>query len=455
MPAARPGPAPSGVPRRAVLAGLLPALVAPGVLAACAGPGGASPPPGGGSPPALSGTVTWMHNTNGQVTGFDQVADAFRARLPALKLEVVQATDQYDDKLLATFAAGNPPDVLRQNDDYVLSYKTKNLIAPLDGYVKSAGLKRDDIHPAVWDFPIHDGKMWAWSMGANARMLFYNVDLFRNAGVPLPPSRWSATGWTFDDFLDTAKRLTNPNATPESVFGCSVYDDSGYEQTLSVNNGSPSGIYSKDGRQFTLADPPGYEMMQWVADLHLKHRVMPHRTVVTERRSVAAMFANQQVGMRWTNTSNLKQMQKDNQFTWDVAPMPMRVKRMQEGVMQVFSLAVGARNPDAGWRLLQFFVEEEAAKILVDTGYVLPAKKVFGTDYVDALKGKPPANAALILEAFEYQMQTNQVLDVLAARAIYRGAGNSNLNQIWDGNVTARDWLTGVRAQVEASIAPR
>jgi ABC-type glycerol-3-phosphate transport system substrate-binding protein len=148
-------------------------------------------------------------------------------------------------------------------------------------------------------------------------------------------------------------------------------------------------------------------------------------------------------------------MQRDNQFTWDVAPMPMRVKRMQEGVMQVFALAAGAKNPDAGWRLLQFFTEEEAAKVFVDTGFVLPAKKAFGKEYVDSLKGKLPANAALILEAFEYQMQTNQVLDVLAARAIYRGSGNSNLNQIWDGAVTAKDWLTGVRAQVEAAIAPK
>jgi hypothetical protein len=40
---------------------------------------------------------------------------------------------------------------------------------------------------------------------------------------------------------------------------------------------------------------------------------------------------------------------------WDVTPTPMKAKRMMEASIQTYALAVGAKNPDNGWRLLQFF----------------------------------------------------------------------------------------------------
>jgi hypothetical protein len=43
--------------------------------------------------------------------------------------------------------------------------------------------------------------------------------------------------------VDTARRLTQANASPP-IFGCSLWDDTGNEQTFSIDNGSPTSIYS-------------------------------------------------------------------------------------------------------------------------------------------------------------------------------------------------------------------
>ena len=160
--------------RRTVTLALAGAALMPGALAACVQGGPTSP--AGSSAPAV-GAVTWMHNANPATSGFDKVAEAFRAKYPNVKLDVQQQTDQYDDKLLAAYSAGSPPDVLRLNDDFVLPYKTKNLLAPLDGYVKSSGLKRDDFQPAVFDFPVHDGKRWCWFTNAVRSAGFTRVEL--------------------------------------------------------------------------------------------------------------------------------------------------------------------------------------------------------------------------------------------------------------------------------------
>jgi multiple sugar transport system substrate-binding protein len=445
----RSGPAmpPSrGITRRAALASLGGAAAA-GAVAAC-GQTREQAPSGG---QAATGNVSWMYSANPQTSGFDRIEEAFRAKFPSVKLEVLHTPDDYDNKLLAMYSAGNPPDVLRLNDDYIKGYKVRNLIAALDLYLKASGVKRDDYYPAVYDFPVQDGKHYAWFLGANPRLIFYNADLFRKAGVPLPPAKWEPSGWTFDHFVDVAKRLTQLTASPP-VYGASLYDDTGNEQTFSINNGSPTGIYSKDGLKFTLADPPGYEAIQWIADLTHKHRVQPTRQVASDNRGIGAMFNNQLLAMRFTNTTSILDMRRNAAFTWDVAPVPMKAKRMMEASIQTYALAVGAKNPDNGWRLLHFFTDQEVARIFIDTGYVIPAKKAFAKDYIDASRGKPPANMALIVESFNYQTQPNQTLDTQGARRIYRG---DNLNEIWDGKVTARDGLTRVRAAVEAAIAPK
>jgi multiple sugar transport system substrate-binding protein len=441
--------------RRTVLtrlrAGALGGGLASGVLGACApgssGGAGEAPRTGG----VATGAVTWMHSANPATSGFDKIEAAFKTEFPQVTLDVQQAPDDYDNKLLALYSAGNPPDVLRLNDDYILGYKSKNLIAPLDRYVKASNQKRDDFYPAVYDFPVYDGKHYSWFLGANPRLVFYNVALFQKEGITLPPAKWEPSGWTFDDFVETARKLTRTQ-TPPGVYGASFYDDTGNEQTLSINNGSPTGIYSKDGRQFTLADPPGYEAIQWIADLANRHRVQPTRQVADDLKGPDDMFVNEQLAMWFNNTGTINRLRRDAAFTWDVTPTPMKAKRMMEASIQTYALAVGAKNPDNGWRLLQFFTDEEVARIFIDNGYVIPARKTFAGDYVAANKGKPPANMALIVESFNYQTQPNQTLDSQGARLIYRG---TNLNEIWDGKVTAKDGLTRVRAQVEAAIAPK
>jgi multiple sugar transport system substrate-binding protein len=282
-------------------------------------------------------------------------------------------------------------------------------------------------------------------------MLFYNVDLFKKSGVPLPPTTWDAKGWTFDEFVDNMRKLTQYNATPQ-VFGCSLYDGTANEQTFTICNGSPTGIYSADGRKFTMADPPGYEAMQWIADLTHKYRVQPTRAIAAENKSIDNMFSSQLLATRFTGTQVIFNMRRDANFTWDVAPVPMKAKRAQETGFQTVALATGAANPDNGWRLINFFTEAEASKIFIDTGYVIPAKKAFAKDYVEANKGKPPANISVVIDALNYQTRPNQTLDTPGARLIYRG---ENLNQIWDGKVTAQEGFTRVRAAVEAAIAPK
>ncbi|MGH2351289.1 MAG: extracellular solute-binding protein, partial [Chloroflexota bacterium] len=439
-----------------VLAGLAVAAGA-GALAACGPIGGPIGGYGGATSGAdVTGSVSWMYSNDPQAAGFDRIEAAFKEEYPKVNLEILYTPDDLYDKVVAMFSAGTPPEVFRLNDDFVLSWKTRGLLAPLDQYMnmKADGVKKGDYYDGIINFPVQDGKTYSWFMGARQRLIYYNVDLFKRFGVALPPTKWQQSGWTFDDFVDTARELTRLNEQP-AIYGAVVYDDTGCEQTFAINNGSPTGIYSEDGRKFTLADPPGYEAMQWIADLTHRHHVQPTRQVSDQLDGSNDMFVNQMLAMRYASTGFIDRLHRDApQLTWDVAPIPMKATRQTEASIQTFALAQGAKDPDNGWRLLRFFTENKAsAQAFIDTGFVIPAKKDFSKDYIAAHKGKTPANAALIVEAFSHQTQPNQTLDTPAARDIYRGDGL--MNKIWDGKVTASAGLTSVRDAIEAAIAPK
>lgn len=149
---------------------------------------------------ARPGRVSFMYSANPETSGFKEIIEAFQAKYPKITYEDLYTTQDYDNKLIASFASGTPPDVFQLNDDYILGYKTRGVLAALDQYIKRSGLKREDFYPQVWDFPVYDGKHYAWFLGANPRLIFYNVDLFKALGLPLPPTKWETNEWTWEDF---------------------------------------------------------------------------------------------------------------------------------------------------------------------------------------------------------------------------------------------------------------
>lgn len=178
----------------------------------------------------------------------------------------------YETKVRTMLAGGTAPDIMRTNDDFVRYYSVKDQIIDLTPYIERDEINPGDYFDPIWNFAKQPGGEYtAWSLGNQPRLIYYNVDMFNEAGVALPPTTWTAEGWTWDDFLAKAQELTIDGER----WGALVYDDTGYEQTFAVNNGAEDGIYAADGTTFTLASQEGHEAIQWVAGLTCEHGVQP------------------------------------------------------------------------------------------------------------------------------------------------------------------------------------
>ncbi len=352
----------------------------------------------------------------------------------------------YETKVRTMLAGGGIPDVIRVNDDFVRFYSTKDQFTNLQPWIERDGIDPAQFYEPIWNFALQPDETYtAWSLGAQPRLIYYNIDMFEEAGVPLPPKDWVAEGWTWDDFIETAKALTIEGER----WGALVYDDTGCEQTFSVNNGLAEGIYSEDGLTFQLAEQPGYEAIQWLADLTLVHKVQPERGLVTEANSGNGLFLQGRVGMIFRTQGTMAYFRNNGiDFNWDVTSPPANVEHRSEGSLICYAVPTNAQNPEGGWELLKFLGGQPGSEIFAASGDFIPSFTA-SAEAIQAAEGTPPANLGLFAEAMAHGTNVNFTEFTENARNVYR----PQLDLVWNGDSTAEEVLTGVKQEIEEILS--
>jgi multiple sugar transport system substrate-binding protein len=355
-------------------------------------------------------------------------------------------TADYETKMRTLLASGSPPDVMRINDDFVRGYSLDETLLDLRPYIEASGINPADYNEHPFNFPIQpDGQHTAWTIGTQPAMIFYNVDYFNEVGLPMPPGTWSAEGWTWESFLEAAKALT----ITDERWGALLYKDTSHETIYPVNNGEPTGIYSEDGTQFTLANPAAIEAMQWVTDLTLVHGVQPKWEDLTADDAANQYFVSGRTAMH-SSTFGFSAYAKANaQFTWDVAPPPAgKAGQTTIATLIDFVIPKDAKNPDGAWELLNFLGGPEGGRIFAEAGAYVPVHKEPGA-LLKAVEGQSPAHLELVVEATGHATNENFSKNIQRARQIYR----PQLDLLYTGQQTAEEVLTGVKEQVEQALA--
>jgi multiple sugar transport system substrate-binding protein len=342
----------------------------------------------------------------------------------------------YNTKFRTLLAGGQPPDIMRLNDDFLRELQDKDQLFDTTALIASSGMKIADYFPEVFNFGERNGKHSAMTIGLSPRVVYYNKTAFQKAGVPLPPSTWSMDGWKWDDFLNAAKALTKGT----SQYGCQITLDTGNEQAWSANNGG-EGIFSKDGKTFTLAEGANLEAMQWAADLSLKHKVQAPWADVQATNATYDRFANQQDMMRTGPMSDYTTMQtiaKD--FEFGVAPMPGQVKQLQNGGFTLFVIPAKAKNPEAAFKFLSYLSGPEGGKQFAEKAVFVAVNREAASGLTSGLK--------LFGEAADNQTTTNSTTATSQAVALYR----PQLQLAYGGNKTVKEALGSVADQINSLL---
>jgi multiple sugar transport system substrate-binding protein len=408
-------------------------------LGSCAKGSNSSGAAAGGSDVVTS--ASWNDSVGDLLKG--AIAEAW-SKTSGKKLEAQASVSfaDYQTRFRTLLAGGQPPDVMRLNDDFIGEISGKKLSKDLKPYFEKSNLNEADFFPLFTWSKLPSGQR-GLVVAQQVRVIYYNKTMFQKEGVPLPPTDWVADKWTWDDFLAAAQALTKGT----KQFGAEIYADTGYEEIWARNNGGP-GTYSEDGKKFTLADPEGVEAVQWAADLTLKHHVQPKWGDLKPDQAPQRLFVSGNLGMMLATSSSIAFF-NDNvkDFEWDIAPIPAKQSQYQQGSVVLYIIPEKGKNPDAAWDYLNFAIGEEGGKFIAQAGVSVPINK----KAAEALQspGKYPEHIKLLSAGADHNKIVNFTGAGSAAVSLYR----PQLERVYTGELTAAKALADIRPQVEQALS--
>ena len=208
--------------------------------------------------------------------------DAYEAENPNVEIDI-QITPykggEYWTKLEASAGGGTAPDVFWLNVLHIDSYADGGILADMTDAVAASDIK-DNFPESLVNSFVRDGKNYATPKDFDTNALWYNKDLFDQAGVAYPTDDMS-----YEDLVALATELKDKLPDGIYPFACPVDFQTWYYQTVYANGGW---ILNDDKTETGYADPKTQEGIQCWIDM-IDAGLSPNASTLAETGS-DAMF---------------------------------------------------------------------------------------------------------------------------------------------------------------------
>ncbi|MDQ3699915.1 MAG: extracellular solute-binding protein [Chloroflexota bacterium] len=371
------------------------------------------------------------------------------AQHPTWKVELVQGVT--DEKLAAHVAADDKMDTLTYNyaaRTMILAY---NMLRPIDSFVSKDRYAVGKFSAKEVDLVgRYDGKLWAlpYAYGGNATALFYNRNMFKEAGVPEPAADWNQA-WTFDQFRDNARKLTKRNGGSITQVAINGLSDAPNNTLTSLGVLSDAKVISDDYTKSMLDRTETIDVFQRYADLILKDLVTTSSPGADLGSGNAFLNGKQAMHVICCGPLAFVRQIKPTGIDWGFAPMP-KIKYSSPDFQSVLTLLPkSSQNPDHGWELFKYLiedarlgtVEERVPGVLEDAGDW--AKTSFA-EY-------PNARAQVLVDGIKFARPVDKVKYHPASAELYTTA-RPLVEGMYAGKETVKQAFTTLHQQFQAIL---
>jgi multiple sugar transport system substrate-binding protein len=231
-----------------------------------------------------------------------------------------------------------------------------------------------------------NGINYAIPLISSVRSLYYNKDIFAQAGIADPPKTWS-------ELRQDAKTIKEK--TGIDAFGIEMTDFEGeaFFSYFAFGNG---GGWKKDGK-WALNSPENIEAFTFMNDLINTDKVTNPKPTAINRDELQKVFSAGKLTMLMTANFFPTLLKTDAPgLNYGVAPMPVNDGKPQTALFVEDSLMVfkSAKNPQAVGKFLDYFYSDKNYQDFVTKEGFLPVTKSVG----DAMSAQDPMTAEFIRE---------------------------------------------------------
>ncbi|MGG3468207.1 ABC transporter substrate-binding protein [Neobacillus pocheonensis] len=261
-------------------------------------------------------------------------------------------------KELASVAAGNPPDVIINDINTVQQRADKNQVQSLEEFIKKDPELKKQYFPELWKAVQKDGVPYALPFNTDTRLLFWNKDIFKQAGLDpeQPPKTW-------DELKEFAQKIDQKNG--------SRYTRMGFMPRQSINsdiwmfNATGGGYWDYKQNKPVVNDPKAIEALQWVRDYEQQYGDKVINTFKAQfGDNQADPFVSGKLGMIIQSaTSYTKLRDYGKGMNFGVAPLPEFKSgngNTSWGGGFVAEIPKGAKHAEASYEFIKYLTGAKA-----------------------------------------------------------------------------------------------
>lgn len=264
--------------------------------------------------------------------------------------------DDYDQVLTTGMGAEDAPDVMYMWN-YPLYYEG---LEPLEPYMEAEGEEfKENIYEALWNYNQFDDVIYGMPIGYTTHALFYNEELFDQAGLDYPTSDWT---WT--DVREAAQEISSLDDHTYGMVFPGQPDPYSFEMYL-WSNGAEY-IDDEGSMEGHLNSSESVEVFTLFQDM-----LKEGEAVASEGWGTEEMRSGT-VGMHVYGAWNIDSL-ADSGVQYGVVEAPsFEGKGESVSVVNTSGLAMSkdSEHKDAAWEFIKFWTNEEANKERIN--YELP-----------------------------------------------------------------------------------
>jgi ABC-type sugar transport system, periplasmic component len=281
------------------------------------------------------------------------------------------AGSEYMTKLKTMLSAGNPPDVVWVDGWQELI--SRGVFEPLDAYIEKHGFDISAQNPELIDMVTHDGHIYGLFGWAGVTAIYYNKELFDEAGVPYPQE-----GWTWDDMKEIARQLTKGEGA-DKVYGIELpLDWIGAFETIMWGNGAR---LIDDNLQYdgVMNSALMAEAIDWYTSF-VREGLAPQPASAKSMGGAEEMFKTGKLAMMYGFSGFIQSVKVNGGFDLDklgVIHLPVANKGDKPAVNTTFTnpimITKDSKNKDEAFKFLAARVGDETQREFVSLGWTVPS----------------------------------------------------------------------------------
>lgn len=347
-------------------AGLLAGTLLLGLLSGC---GGAKEQTAQGESGQEGNKINLRLYTYGTEEAYNwkETLAAYEAKTPGVTIELVQLSEKGDTqeafkKLDLEAASSAQMDILMFSDPAGYAQRVAlGMAEPLDEYIAKDGFSVEE------DYKVDtrlDGKVYALPGKFNPWYVLLNKDHLKEAGLAVP------TDWTWDDYADYAKKLTQGEGSAKR-YGTYFHGPQGggwleFLKLKMANQPQDTDFLKADGTS-NLDNPTFRETLELRVRMEKEDQSsVPYTDMISQKLNYRTQFFNQSASMitigSWMNTEIGGTDKVPLEFEVAVAPFPKNKEGDPTGLTPVttdyVAVAAKSKHKEEAYKFVRWYTTE-------------------------------------------------------------------------------------------------